>query len=137
VKLDRVEPVKLESARIGRRLRELTRVGHVPADWPYRRRPLNGAPVSLPHVIPGGPYVRPTSTWVTQRRAPSLPEWHIEAPRPQVRQGILATACGQVWGISMTVSVERRGDVESIRRAVRCAACQDIDAAQTGQRPRP
>jgi hypothetical protein len=123
---DHMEPVELDSARIGRRLRELARGGHPPADWPYRRRPLTGAPDRLPHVIGVGRYVGPTSTWVTQRRADSPPEWHIEVPRPRVREGIVATACGQVWGISMTVPVERRGDVESIRRADRCPACQAL-----------
>jgi hypothetical protein len=121
-----MEPVELDNARIGRRLRELSRGGPLPADWPYRRRPLNGAPDSVPRVALVGLHVGPRSTWVTQRRTASPPEWHLEVLRPRVRQGIVATVCGQVWGISMTAPVERRGDVESIRRADRCPACQAL-----------
>jgi hypothetical protein len=54
------------------------------------------------------------STWVTQRRAASLPEWHLEADRPGDKPTDVWTACGQAWVPTRDVPIERRADDDSI-----------------------
>jgi len=77
------------------------------------------------------------STWVTQRRAGSLPEWHLEAARPGDKPADVWTACGQTWEPTREAPVERRGDDDSIEEALRCPDCQAIylDDPDHGWRP--
>jgi hypothetical protein len=77
------------------------------------------------------------STWVTQRQAGSPVEWHLEAARPGDKPGVVYTACGQAWEPTLDVPTERRGDDDSIQKALRCAACQAIylDDPDHGWRP--
>jgi hypothetical protein len=77
------------------------------------------------------------STWITLRHAASLPEWHLEAPRPGDKPGVVYTACGQAWEPTLNVPIERRGDDDSIQRALRCPVCQTmyLDNPDHGWRP--
>jgi hypothetical protein len=76
------------------------------------------------------------NTWVTQRGTVSPSEWHIEDTRRGDPAGIVYTACGKAWDMSVDAPVERRGDVDSIRRALRCLTCQTIEAARADARRR-
>ena len=77
------------------------------------------------------------STWVTLRPADSPPEWHLEGARPGDKPGVVYTACGQVWETTRDVPIERRGDDDSIQRAVRCPECQAIYLEQPDHSWRP
>jgi hypothetical protein len=50
---------------------------------------------------------------------------------------VVYTSCGQVWETSRTDPIERRGDDDSIQKALKCPDCQAIfvDKPDHGWRP--